>query len=183
MANIKVAGDMYETLTGQLFELGRQLRQSNGYPFDPSLLKAHLQAAIEGRFGLVAGTFRRDMRKEGWTLLENVPHRLASAKIGAVSFLKGSESYINGEEMVIRARTEFGANYGQEDAEWLLEHQAEIPVDLQKYYLVFPGTVWQDSRGVRDVPYLDWNGDQWILNFNWLDDDFRSSGRLVRPRR
>ena len=51
MANPIVAGEIYESITGQLFELGRQLRQPNGYPFNQFQLKLHLQAAIEGRFG------------------------------------------------------------------------------------------------------------------------------------
>ena len=46
----RVAGELYESITGQLFELGRQLRQSNGYPFDPEQLKRHLQQAIVGKF-------------------------------------------------------------------------------------------------------------------------------------
>lgn len=51
----QVAGDLYESITGQLFEIGRQLRQPNGYPFSPEALKAHLQDAIEGRLnGAVA---------------------------------------------------------------------------------------------------------------------------------
>lgn len=50
MAGKTVAGEMYESITGQLFEIGRQLRQSSGYPFDSNSLKEHLQAAIEGRF-------------------------------------------------------------------------------------------------------------------------------------
>ena len=50
MANQIVAGETYESITGQLFELGRQLRQPTGYPFDPEQLKRHLQDAIEGRF-------------------------------------------------------------------------------------------------------------------------------------
>ena len=48
---IQVAGELYESITGQLFEIGRQLRQPNGYPFDPNQLKIALQDAIEGRFG------------------------------------------------------------------------------------------------------------------------------------
>ncbi len=46
----KVAGELYESITGQLFEIGRQLRQSNGYPYDPEKLKKHLQDGIEGKF-------------------------------------------------------------------------------------------------------------------------------------
>jgi len=47
----KVAGELYESITGQLFEVGRQLRQPGGYPYDPEKLKRFLQRAIEGRFG------------------------------------------------------------------------------------------------------------------------------------
>lgn len=46
----QVAGELYESITGQLFEIGRQLRQPNGYPFSPEELKVALQYAIEGRF-------------------------------------------------------------------------------------------------------------------------------------
>jgi len=46
----KVAGELYKSITGQLFEIGRQLRQPNGYPFNPEELQRHLQAAIEGKF-------------------------------------------------------------------------------------------------------------------------------------
>jgi len=46
----KVAGDLYESITGQLFEIGRQLRQPGGYPFEPTALQRGLQDLIEGRF-------------------------------------------------------------------------------------------------------------------------------------
>ncbi len=46
----KVEGKLYESLTGQLFEIGRQLRQKNGYPFNPAMLQKHLQDAIVGKF-------------------------------------------------------------------------------------------------------------------------------------
>jgi len=52
MANI-VKGEEYYNLDGQLAEIKRQLRQPNGYPFDPEKLKKHLQNAIEGEFGKV----------------------------------------------------------------------------------------------------------------------------------
>lgn len=46
----KVEGEQYYGLDGQLLEIKRQLRQENGYPFNPEDLKRHLQEAIEGRF-------------------------------------------------------------------------------------------------------------------------------------
>lgn len=181
MANIMVAGDLYESITGQLFEIGRQLRQLNGYPFDASRLKTHLQAAIEGRFTAVTGTFKYDRRKDGWTLLENAPHRISSV-IDAVKFLKNGEDSVKGDVMAARA-VELDANYGQEDAELLLEHQDMIPEELRKFYLVFPATIWRDSGGRRYVPCMDWLGDRWGLFFHWLDRGFGGYARLVRPRK
>ncbi len=49
MATI-VAGDMYVKLDGQLHEIKRQIRQPNGYPFDPEKLSDGLQALVEGKF-------------------------------------------------------------------------------------------------------------------------------------
>jgi len=44
-------------------------------------------------------------------------------------------------------------------------------------------TLWHDSNGNRNVPYLNWNGDKWCLSWIWLDDDnWNSNDRLVRPR-
>lgn len=48
---IKVAGDQYYDIDGQLTEIKRQLRQKSGYPFDASLLKDSLQKVVEGKFG------------------------------------------------------------------------------------------------------------------------------------
>lgn len=51
MAGHTVTGDQYFRLDGKLLEITRQLRQGDGYPFDPQLLEGALQAIIEGRFG------------------------------------------------------------------------------------------------------------------------------------
>ena len=179
MAN-KVAGELYFELDGQLSEIKRQLRQVNGYPFNPLQLRAHLQAAIEGHFAGVTGNFKRDMRKEGWVLLQNQPRRI-NGVIEAVSFLE-SESSVKGDVMAARA-IELDANYGQEDAERLLEHQDKIPAELRSFYLVFPATFWQDPDGRLCVPYLNWVVGRWYLDFFWLGGGWDSRGRLVRPRK
>lgn len=182
----QVSQAMYFDLDGQLLEIKRQLRQTNGYPFDPKKLRTHLQAAIEGRWNgtAVTGHFSRDMREEDWELLENVSRVTNSvAALKLVPFLKPDENYVNGEEMVRRARMELASNFGQEDAEWLLEHQAEIPDEWRKFYLVFTGTVWRGSRGHRGVAYLYWDGGRWFLHFHWLDLDWHSIGRLLRLRK
>ncbi|MBI4086347.1 MAG: hypothetical protein HY433_03875 [Candidatus Liptonbacteria bacterium] len=45
-----------------------------------------------------------------------------------------------------------------------------------------PCIIWRDANGNRNVVYLNRNGERWILNFNWLRNDFNSNDRLVRPR-
>lgn len=50
-----VAGELYHDLDGQLSEIKRQLRQPNGYPYDPYALKNALQCIIEGKFDNTAG--------------------------------------------------------------------------------------------------------------------------------
>lgn len=179
-----VTGDQYFELDGQLTEIKRQLRQPSGYPFDLAALRRQLQNAIEGKFNEAsAPVFANDKTKNSWTLIENTPLRITSAHdLELVPFLKNGETLINGEEMVRRAR-KLNANYGQEDAEWLLEHQNEIPVKFRGFYLPFTGTVWQDSNGHRHVPYLYWFGEHWFLYFLWLVDDWHSHGRLLRPRK
>ena len=78
---------------------------------------------------LAASTFKRDMRKEGCTLLEDVegPGDISIGNLELVPFLEGGERSINGEELVRRARGKLRANYGQRHAEYLLDHQTEIP--------------------------------------------------------
>ncbi|EKD23976.1 MAG: hypothetical protein ACD_81C00135G0002 [uncultured bacterium] len=48
-----VTSEQYFDLDGKLTEIKRQLRQKSGYPFDLVQLENHLQAAIEGKFGVV----------------------------------------------------------------------------------------------------------------------------------
>ncbi len=47
-----VEGETYRNLDGKLFEIKRQLRQINGYPFDLEKLSLCLQDLIEGNFGV-----------------------------------------------------------------------------------------------------------------------------------
>ena len=57
----RVAGEQYYKIDGQLHELKRQIRQKEGYPFDPDQLIAVLQDCIEGKLwykkDLVHGLF------------------------------------------------------------------------------------------------------------------------------
>ena len=128
--------------------------------------------------------FTRNITK-GWTLLEDTKESKESIvsidKLEPVPFLKDGEAYVDGEELARRG-LELHANLGQTHAEYMLEHQAEIPKEFRKYVLVFPGTKWRDRDGDRYVPYLYWDGRRWCLFFRWLGYDFDSSCRLLRSR-
>ena len=124
-----------------------------------------------------------DKRKDGWELIEDVIFSPFDVpKMELVSFLEQGENRINGKEMVRRARTELNANLGQRHAEYLLEHQSEIPKEFQKFYLVFMGTIWRGPSGDRVVTYLLWDGERWCLHFDWLGHGWGSDGRLLRLR-
>ncbi len=190
----KVAGEMYETITGQLFEIGRQLRQRKGYPFNPEDLKNHLQAGIEGKFvSTEVGVFHitvdpdapldYDKTRDGWKYLSDTKEPTGELALELVEFLKEGETFINGEELIKRAE-EKHILLGQRHAEALLKNQGTIPEEWRRYYLVFPGSVLQIiPRGARRVPYLSWDGRRWCLLFHWFGNDFHSGGRLVGSRK
>lgn len=127
-------------------------------------------------------TFRYDKRKDGWKLVENVELGDGELTLQFDEFLKEGEDYVKGTIMMDRAKG-MGNLAGQLHAERMLEQQENIPKELRKFYLVFTGTVWRDPDGDLFVPYLYWYGDEWILNFYWLDNGFYSYGRLARLRK
>ena len=43
-------------------------------------------------------------------------------------------------------------------------------------------TILIDDDRNREVAYFNWNGKRWVLNFNWLDNNFNDNDRFVRPR-
>ncbi len=118
-----------------------------------------------------------DRRKAGWTPLEDVP-LVGTPTLELAEFLKDGEDYVNGEVMLSRAK-ELGNMAGQRHAERMLTMASQIPESWQGFYLVFPGTVWQDTCGDRLVPCLRWYGDEWYLRWLWLDVDWLRSSRIV----
>lgn len=118
--------------------------------------------------------FTHDKTKDDWTLIDNdegPPRSVEPFDLHFSTFLKEGESYVNGEEMLLRSISSVpnhGPLAGQHQAEQLLEQQDKIPADLRGKYIVFLATKWRDQHGIRYVPYLCWNGYRWKLDFNWL---------------
>ncbi|OGZ76229.1 MAG: hypothetical protein A3G45_02325 [Candidatus Staskawiczbacteria bacterium RIFCSPLOWO2_12_FULL_37_15] len=122
----------------------------------------------------------RDMT--GWELLEPAPAEEGEFEPSIHEFLMDKDGgRCSGEEMVKRAK-EQGALTGLRHAEAMLRNQERIPVEWQKYYLVF-SEVWQGPGGGRLVWRLSWDGAHWRLVYGWLGCGFVSSYRLVASRK
>lgn len=90
----QVAGDLYESITGQLFEIGRQLRQPNGYPFNAEALKTHLQDAVEGNFGQALGEKPKAKRPPAYTRLISAGHEIIlPPNDGSMTLARASEVF------------------------------------------------------------------------------------------
>jgi len=128
-------------------------------------------------------SFAYDKREIGWKLIEDVRFTpIDLNKLELVPFFKDGENSVAGQEMVRRSREELHTNLGQRHAEFLLEHQAEIPEEFRKYCIVFTGTIWLYPNGGHRVAYLYWDDLRWALCFRWLGGVCRSENRLPRLR-
>jgi len=130
-------------------------------------------------------TFLQDMSKKGWTLRENTLCRIESVQnLELVPFVTFNNPCISGSELRALARN-LGVNYGQEDAEFILQHKDEIPEEFQEYRLLFPGTVWSDCECYAKFPHLIFNDGlrhgPWLMGFSSVHDPFYSEYCFVRP--
>jgi hypothetical protein len=99
-----------------------------------------------------------------------------------VCFLKKGENYINGKELIERAK-QLEANLGRRQAKHLMEREKEIlKKEWWHYDIVFTGTIWVDRRGRHRVLYLYCQGQHWYSDFRQLNGNFFEY-RLPRPRK
>ena len=98
-----------------------------------------------------------------------------------LSFLREEDGgSVRGDVMVSRAK-ELGANLGKEDCEFILAHQADIPVALRgKIVFVFPD--WRSPVDREDVAYVGWGGDGWYQFWGWLASGWLGFDRLLRRK-
>jgi len=184
---IVVAGEMYESITGQLFEIGRQLRQPNGYPFDPEKLKKHLQDAIEGKFDGVASAFPVVVNydqsvevavkagKYGWSNSDITTKHFPSQRKGTaeieiilVHFNRAIES-----DEAVRELDKQGLRPAELPE--LLAFGAKYPDVQREFPVIALGSVWQDPAGNRHCASLRGDSGKRYLHLFWFD--FRWIGR------
>jgi len=112
---------------------------------------------------------------------ESVEEFDGPATLEGAKFLEGYEAWINGEEMLERAK-KLGDCAGLRHAKALLRQQNLIPANWQEKILVFAGTVARGSDGHRDVAYLCWYVYRWDLFWSCRDDTFDFRFCVVRLR-
>ncbi|MEK7119932.1 MAG: hypothetical protein AAB824_00100, partial [Patescibacteria group bacterium] len=102
-----------------------------------------------------------------------------------VDFLLPEEKYIpeekpiRGELAISRSRKK-GYLAGGRALTFLMHHPKYIPEDWRKFNLIFPGTIWCDSKHRKGVQYMYWHAGRWRMNYCWLTDDFSAIVRVVR---
>ncbi|OGY63591.1 MAG: hypothetical protein A3I24_01455 [Candidatus Harrisonbacteria bacterium RIFCSPLOWO2_02_FULL_41_13b] len=184
MTRKRVNDAQYGALWRRLKEVARRVDEET-LSFERTMTELQEIIELDGQVITVfinpAKPFLQDMTQEGWELLKDVKYEAGEVQLELKEFLKPGETSVKGDVMAERA-IELNANLGQKHAEYLLENQHLIPVEFRKFYLTFPGTVWQVSDG-RFVPYLYWRGERWFLNFFWLERDWDGLGRLLSLRK
>ncbi len=98
-----------------------------------------------------------------------------------LGFLKGDEEIISGNGMVRQAK-EMLAHLGEDDGQYLLDHQQNIPENFRgKVYFVF--TNWHRPDGSGDVCYVYWDDDRWIGGWVSHNDYYQRDAGLILRRK
>ena len=147
---------------------------------DPEGLREALASALGGSATATGpARLRLDKANDGWTLVRDDPEMpvVRGANIRGGAFAQGTEDLI-GEPMVELILGIEGL-LGQRQAEYLMDHPDGIPEELQRYALVFPGTVWQSPDQNHQVPCLVNRGGAWEIIFGILEGGFDSRDLLA----
>lgn len=97
-----------------------------------------------------------------------------------LSFLRGDEKLVVGHTMVERVK-EMGANLGNDDGQYLLDNQQDIPVALRGK-VVFVFADWRHPGGSESVYCVFWGGGRWVRRWRWLDDDWYDYDWVLRRK-
>lgn len=193
MAPKRVAGDLYADIDGQIMEIKRQLRQKEGYPYDPMQLVEHFQAAIEGnlvnRHGKLFSSGNGEPKivsidrtvpfdpveflGQGWTIDEQDERSLVLTQVDLTKvqlehMLKKGENRITGEEKLKRLKKANSIRLDAKVFQTLWENQALIP------------EAWkQKTNGNTTFVFFDGTilrypgGDRYVLCLYWIGGRWR----------
>ncbi|MDP2631915.1 MAG: hypothetical protein Q8P30_04095 [Candidatus Uhrbacteria bacterium] len=81
-----------------------------------------------------------------------------------LGFLREDETSVLNHEMITRAKN-MNAHLGEDDCEYLLDNQQDIPVSLRRK-VVFVFTYWRGSGDSEDVCYVFWDHVVWFRSWD-----------------
>ena len=147
MTRRNVTDEMYGQFQRRLDEVARRVDEGT-IPFEETM--DSLQKVIEGNSLLIEIT-------------------IGDRTYEILGFLRGEETLVVGYTMVDRAK-EMNAHLGQDDGEYILKHQDEIPASLRGK-VVFVFTDWRHPDSPERVYCVYWHDGRWVRHWSWLDDD------------
>ncbi|HUC01582.1 MAG TPA: hypothetical protein VMA75_01625 [Candidatus Paceibacterota bacterium] len=193
----RVAGEIYESVTGQLFEIGRQLRQPNGYPFDAQKLQRALQNAIEGKFDVTSvvqqylvtvnydlsvkdaiAAGRYDWKNDDITA-KNFPSKRKGTADLEIILVKFDDAMSS--EGILRELDKQGLRAAELPE--LLAFGEKYPDVQREFPVVALGSVWRGSVGNRGVPYLRGYAGKRYLLLDWFGLGWGSLCRFAAVRK
>jgi hypothetical protein len=132
------------------------------------------------KYSFPSNTLAGDLIPGGWEIVEDVkPSQLEGKTLEMISCLYDGDDYVDGKIMRQRA-FDHNANLGLADAQYLLDHQDQIPVEFRGKVFVFAGTLLRNHVGLLLVACLFFGGGCWYLDFRRLDDDWYRINRYLR---
>ena len=94
--------------------------------------------------------FKYNKKKDGWKLIRSADFNQNPPTFK--EFLKNNEDCVDGKELMARAK-KLGAPAGQLHTEHILLN-GSIPSELEKFALLFLGTIWEHPDGYKCIPAL-----------------------------
>lgn len=154
MASNIVAGELYGQITGQLFEIGRQLRQKNGYPFEAEHLKKWLQMAVEGKFRFYPPRRLKVPKYDpDWIKTQRGPEKIG---VGTYRIYKDDEKNVLRLSEIDVASIML-ANYPDRSVHKHLTYQAALRDTLQRTDIIpLDARVCQAMLYEKDQASLEW---------------------------
>lgn len=122
---------------------------------------------------------RKILAKGGFRILEDAvtAKQFKIADLEYLSFSQGDEEYISSVDLINLA-IKLEANFSLYDGVYIVEHQADIPVEVQSCCIMLTDTIVCDtaSDGSAYIPYLRVIDDKWDIAFHAMELDCRIAG-------
>lgn len=123
--------------------------------------------------------FAPDLIPTFWAVVEDIPpSTFKVSKLKWILLLRRGEYNIKGDTLYKRA-TKFKGNLGLVDGQYILDHQDQIPVEMQDKPIILPGTILRDSIRELYIPYLYFFGSRWHLCFSGVRFGWDGTARFA----